>query len=365
MKRVEYFPKKMAEREAALVASPASGQDWDRPQAPGQFRSLAEEASVRSQMLNSSQKKVSCSLSNELDPQVKALLEQFHVNSAQHPAPSTPLSAKEKIVATRQMMDTFAALRRPSESVSRTEDFDILGSAGKVPVRLYVPHTKEPHPITVPVFVYYHGGGFVAGDLESHDTLLRALANRAQCSVISVAYRLAPENPYPAANDDAWAALIWVADHASDIGADPQRVAVGGDSAGGLLAAWVAQKAAKNGPRLRLQVLLYPNLDATTSRPSWRELGTGAYLVSHARMIEWYDAYLPEGINRTAPEVSPLFATDLTGVAPAFIMTADHDPLRDEGDEYAAKLKDANVPLDQTCWPAMLHCLPSLTCFPH
>ena len=307
---------------------------------------------------------------NELDPQVKALLERFQADAARHPTPATPLSPKEKIMVTREMFNAYAALRYPSDLVSRTEDFVIPGPAGKIPVRLYVPHTimlssakgirGDLLPIAAPVLVYYHGGGFVAGDLESHDSLLRALANRSQCVVISVAYRLAPENPYPAANDDAWAALIWVADHASDIGANPQRVAVGGDSAGGLLAAWVAQKAAKNGPSLRLQVLLYPNLDATTSRPSWKELGTGAYLVSHAQMNEWYDAYLPEGINRTAPEVSPLFATDLTGVAPAFIMTADHDPLRDEGDEYAAKLKDANVAVDHTCWPGMVHGLASL-----
>ena len=227
---------------------------------------------------------------NELDPQVKALLQQFQANAARHPAPA--LSAKEKIIAARQMTGAYAALRYPSESVSRTEDFAIPGPAGKISVRLYVPHTiilsgwrgiRQDHlPIAAPVLVYYHGGGFVAGDLESQDSLLRALANRSQCIVISVAYRLAPENPYPAGNDDAWAALTWVADHASEIGADPQRLAVGGDSAGGLLAAWVAQKAAKNGPRLCLQVLLYPNLDATTSRPSWKELRTGAYLVSNA-----------------------------------------------------------------------------------
>ena len=307
---------------------------------------------------------------NELNPQVKALLERFQADAARHPGPATPLSQKEKIMATRERFNAFAGLRYPSDLVSRTEDFVIPGPAGKIPVRLYVPHTimlssakgirEALLPIAAPVLVYYHGGGFVAGDLESHDSLLRALANRSQCIVISVAYRLAPENPYPAANDDAWAALIWVADHASDIGADPQRVAVGGDSAGGLLAAWVAQKAEKNELRLCLQVLLYPNLDATTSRPSWRELGTGEYLVSHAQMIEWYDAYLPEGVNRRAPEVSPLFATDLTGVAPAFIMTADHDPLRDEGDEYAAKLKAANVAVDHTCWPGMVHGLASL-----
>jgi acetyl esterase/lipase len=175
-----------------------------------------------------------------------------------------------------------------------------------------------------------------------------------------VGYRLAPEYPYPAAHDDAWAALTWVADHASEIGADPARLAVGGDSAGGLLAAWVAQRAKEHHLALRLQVLHYPNLDATTSSASWRELGTGAYIVSHARMQERYDAYLPERIARTEPKVSPLFATDLAGLAPALIVTADHDPLRNEGDEYATRLKAANVPVDHTCWPGMIHGLASI-----
>lgn len=308
----------------------------------------------------SSQKKESCQLSNELDPQVKALLEQFHANAAQHPVPSTPLSAKERIAATRQMINTLSTLRYPSEPVLRIENFGIPAPAGKVPVRLYVPHTKEPQPSAAPVFVYHHGGGFVAGDLESHDTLLRAFANRARCIVVSVGYRLAPEAPYPAANDDTWTALTWVADYASEIGADPQRLAVGGDSAGGLLAAWVAQKASKTGPKLRLQVLLYPNLDATMSMPSWKELGTGAYLVSCAQMVEWYDAYLPNGINRKDPKVSPFFSTDLSDLPAALIITADHDPLRDEGDQYAEKLKSANVAVDHTCWAGMVHGLASM-----
>jgi acetyl esterase len=126
------------------------------------------------------------------------------------------------------------------------------------------------------------------------------------------------------------------------------------------LAAWVAQKANRNGLALRLQVLLYPNLDATTSRPSWTELGTGAYIVKHEQMREWYDAYLPPGINREDPNVSPLFATDVAGVATAFIVTADHDPLHDEGDEYAAKLRSKNVAVDYTCWPGMIHGFASL-----
>ena len=311
-------------------------------------------------MLKSSQKKESCPLLSELDPQVKTLLEQFQANAAHHPPPTTSLSPGEKVAASRQLVSTSAILGYPAEPVLRSEDFDIPSPAGKVPVRLYVPHTEEPLPIAAPAMVYYHGGGFVAGDLESHDTLLRALANRAQCIVVSVAYRLAPENPYPAANDDAWTALRWVADHASEIGVDPQRITVGGDSAGGLLAAWVAQKAAKDGPVLRLQVLLYPNLDATTSKPSWKALGTGAYLVSHAEMIERFDAYLPQGVNRKDPKVSPLFATDLADVAPALIVTADHDPLHDEGEEYMTKLRAANVAVDYTCLSGMVHGLASL-----
>jgi acetyl esterase len=292
---------------------------------------------------------------NELDPQVVALLAQFRANAVQHPAPSATLSAMEKIVASRQMVTSFSVLGIASEPVSKVEDFDIPGPAGKIPMRLYVPQSEDFLPSTAPVLVYYHGGGFVSGDLESHDRLLRALANRGRCIVASVAYRLAPENPYPAGNDDAWAALKWVAKHASEIGADPQRLAVGGDSSGGFLAAGVAQKAAKDGPALRLQILLYPNLDATTSKPSWKELGTGAYLLSHAMMIEWFDAYLPQGFNRVDPKVSPLFATDLAHVAPALIVTADHDPLHEEGNEYAAKLKAANVRVDHTCWPGMIH----------
>lgn len=237
----------------------------------------------------------------------------------------------------------------------RTEDFKIPRVEGKIKVRLYVPQTVEALAIRAPVLIYYHGGGFVAGDLDGYDTLLRALTNRGRCIVISVAYRLAPENPYPAANDDAWTVLKWVADHASEIGGDPRRLAVGSDSAGGFLAAWVAQKAAKSGPRLGLQVLLYPNLDATMSRPSWIELGGGDYILSCADMLSCYDAFLPSEISRGDLSVSSFFATDLSNLAPALIVTADHDPLRDEGNEYALRLKATNTATEHTCWPGMIH----------
>jgi acetyl esterase len=296
---------------------------------------------------------------NELDPQVIALLQQFKASAALQPPRDRTLSVEQKVAGARQRMRHYHPHGMPFEPVFRIENLDLPGPGGKLPIRVYVPRAEPPAPELMPALVYYHGGGFIGGDLDSHDTLLRALANRAGCIVVSVAYRLAPENPYPAANDDAWAAVSWMAAHGAAIGVDSSRLAVGGDSAGGLLAACVAQKANESGLRLRLQILLYPNLDATTSTASWTELGTGEYLVCLARMLEWYDAYLPRGVNRADPKVSPLFQTNLAGGAPAFIVTADHDPLSDEGNEYAAKLKAANVPVDHTYWPGMIHGLAS------
>ncbi len=286
-----------------------------------------------------------------LDPQVEALLERFQTSAAQPPAHGHTPSAAEKIAARRQRVNSFAAFGLPPEPLAKAGDFDIPGPVKKIPVRLYAPQTATP----APVLVYYHGGGFVAGSLDSHDRLLRALANRARCLIVSVAYRLAPEHPYPAANEDCWAALTWVAAHASKIGADPHRIAVAGDSAGGLLAAGVAQKAVAHGPALRLQALLYPNLDATLSKPAWQTLGPGAFLVERSQMIDLLDFYLPPGINRQDPSVSPLFAPYLTGLAPALIVTADHDPLHEEGEEYAARLKTANVRVELIRWPGMVH----------
>jgi acetyl esterase len=286
-----------------------------------------------------------------LDPQVAALLERLQASAAPPPAPGHIPSPAEKIAGRRQRVDSFAAFGLAPEPLSRVEDLEIAGPVQKIPIRVYTPQTLSPAPL----LVYYHGGGFVAGSLDSHDRLLRALANRARCRIVSVAYRLAPENVYPAANEDCWAALNWVAGHALEIGADPQRLAVAGDSAGGLLAAGVAQKAATHGLALRLQVLLYPNLDATMSKPAWRTLGPGAFLVERSQMIDLLDFYLPPGINRQDPDVSPLFAPNLTGLAPALIVTADHDPLHEEGEEYAARLQAANVAVELVRWPGMVH----------
>ncbi|MBR0697734.1 alpha/beta hydrolase [Bradyrhizobium lablabi] len=254
-------------------------------------------------------------------------------------------------------MDAVAQFGFPHEPLRMTKDLVIPGIAGPLTVRLYVPLQELARP--APALLYCHGGGFVAGGLDIYDTALGALANRAGCLIVSVAYRLAPEHPYPAANEDVWAALKWLS-RTTEINADPRRIAVGGDSAGGLLAAWVAQKARSDGLPLRLQALLYPNLDATASSKSWHELGTGAYGLGRDEMLDWYGAYLPSGVDRTDPKVSPVYATDLAGSAPALIITAEFDPLRDEGNEYAAKLRAADVPVNHYCWPGMIHGLISL-----
>ncbi len=293
---------------------------------------------------------------SELDPQVKLLLEQFQAMAAQQPALDHSPSIDERVATLRATMKFSTSLSGASEPVFKIKDFDIPGTAGSIPARMYIP-SADP---VLPALVYYHGGGFVAGDLDDFDIPLRALANRAGCNVISVAYRLAPENPYPAAPDDAWTALEWVSSHSSEIGIDAQRLAVGGDSAGGSLAAWVAQKARENGPALCLQVLYYPNLDATTSSASWQKLGTGVYLIKHDEMVERYNVYLPSGTNRKDPKVSPLYSSNLKGVAPAFLVTAEYDPLRDEGNEYAVKLKAAHVSVEHKELPGMIHGIFSL-----
>jgi acetyl esterase len=293
---------------------------------------------------------------SELDPQVKVLLERFQAMAAQQPALDHSPSIDEQVAAFRAMMKFSISLQGVSESVFRVKDFDIPSSAGNIPARLYVPSADS----VLPALVYYHGGGFVAGDLDDYDKPLRALANRAGCIVISVAYRIAPEHPYPAAADDAWIALEWVAKHASDIGIDSQRLAVGGDSAGGGLAAWVAQKAREFGLSLRLQILYYPFLDAIRSSASWQELATGAYVIKLDESVARSNVYLPPRTNRKDPKISPLYSSNLKGVAPAFIITAEYDPLRDEGNEYAVKLKAAHVAVDHKELPGMIHDLFSL-----
>jgi acetyl esterase len=302
---------------------------------------------------------------DELDPQVVALLEQMRQQAATQPTSAVPPTFAERVAAARARNARHTSVRGTPEAVAKVMDRTLPGPGGAIPVRIYDPRGDSTGAGTyaagneaighAPALLYFHGGGFVAGNLDSHDVLMRALANRTQCVVIAVDYRLAPEHRYPAAIDDAWAALQWVAVHAVELDVDATRLAVGGDSAGGLLASLVAQRARKSGMSLRLQLLLYPNTDATMSRPSWQTFGTLAFLVDRNEMKQRYDAWLPPGIDRASPDVSPLFANDLTGLAPAMIVTADHDPLCDEGNDYAAKLRAAKVDVEHVCWQGMIH----------
>jgi acetyl esterase/lipase len=216
-----------------------------------------------------------------------------------------------------------------------------------VPIRIYGAGGGGGRP----ALVYLHGGGWVVGSIESHDPGCRRLAARTPCVVVSVDYRLAPEHLFPAGLEDAWAATEWTAAHLAELGAD--RVAVGGDSAGGNLAAVVALRARDRGLPLALQVLIYPVIDADLDSPGYREHGEGLNL-TRAKMAWYWGRYLA-GADGFAPEASPLRAADLAGVAPALVQTAEHDPLVHEGEAYAHALGAAGVPVTLTRYDGQIH----------
>jgi acetyl esterase len=231
-------------------------------------------------------------------------------------------------------------------------DRTIPGPAGDIPVRIYVP-TSDPGPR--PAVVYFHGGGWVIGDLETHDHTTRSLAAASGATVVSVDYRLAPENPFPAPLDDCLAALNWVATHGASIDVDPGRLAVAGDSAGGNLAAVAALEAHRAGLPLRLQLLVYPVTDGTMGKPSMDENAEG-YFLTKADMGWFWNHYMGQR-DWTDPLASPLHAPDaeLAGLAPALVMTAEYDPLRDEGEAYAERLQAAGVGVTVTRYDGVIH----------
>jgi acetyl esterase/lipase len=237
------------------------------------------------------------------------------------------------------------------EPVEWVEDTCVPGPRGPIDCRIYAPVRGQ----AVPALLYLHGGGWVVGDIDSHDSVCRALARRAGCVVLSVDYRLAPEHPFPAGPDDSWAALAWVADHGAELGGDPTRLAVGGDSAGGNLAAVVAVRARDAGaPALAHQLLVYPATDLTLSHDSIDENGRG-YLLTKRAMTWFTDLYLGADGNAKDPMASPLFTDDLSGLPPATVLTAGYDPLRDEGEAYATALEAAGVPVTTYRAPGMFH----------
>ena len=222
---------------------------------------------------------------------------------------------------------------------------------GDRPGRLYAPRNA---PAVGPLLVFFHGGGWVLGDLESHDPVCRFLAERAGVRVLAVDYRLAPEHPFPAAYDDCLAGFCWVVDHAAELGADPQRLAVGGDSAGGTLAASVAIAAAREGLPLAFQLLVYPGTDMRGETESREAFNEG--LILDQRFMDLCKAsYLPRAEDVTDPRASPLLAEMPDGLAPAYVVTAGFDPLRDEGEAYARRLSDAGVEVELRRFPDQLH----------
>ncbi len=249
----------------------------------------------------------------------------------------------------RQAADA-AALGGSRPEVARCEDRLIPGPEGSMLVRVVWPEARGD----LPCLVYFHGGGWTFCSIETHDATCRKLANGAGCVVVSVEYRLAPEHPFPAAAEDAFAATRWVTRHADALGIDPQRVAVGGDSAGGNLAAVVALMARDRGElELCHQLLVYPITDHDFETLSYRENAAGP-LLTRSMMECFWDFYVPDGA-RSDPYVSPLRAKSLAGLPPATVITAEYDPLRDEGEAYALRLREAGVAVTASRYDGMIH----------
>jgi acetyl esterase len=234
--------------------------------------------------------------------------------------------------------------------VAHVDNLTIPGPAGEIPIRVYTPQGAGPFP----VFMNFHGGGWVIGDLDTADSQCRMMCRGVGCLVVSVDYRLAPEAVFPAAADDCYAATCWVAGNAAQIDGDPERIAVGGDSAGGNLATVVALMARDQlGPGLRFQLLVCPVTDADFGTVSYADNAEG-YLLTRETMRWFWDHYCPEAV-RSNPHASPLQADDLSNLPPALVLTAEYDPLRDEGEAYAARLESAGVEVECVRYDGLIH----------
>jgi acetyl esterase/lipase len=249
---------------------------------------------------------------------------------------------------------------RPSIPMARVEQVEVPGPAGPIAARLYVP-SGSPASGPPPLLVYYHGGGWAIGDLETHDGPCRFLAAHSGAALLAIDYRLAPEHPFPAAAEDAQAAYAWALGQGERLGTAPGRVAVGGDSAGANLAAAVCLMARERDlPAPALQLLIYPVTDAVEEAPSRRAFGEG-FLLTRNDMGWFEERYLPPGVDRGDPRVSVLRADDLSGLPPAYVAVAGFDPLRDEGEAYAQRLREAGVRVALRRHPGLVHTFANLT----
>lgn len=279
-----------------------------------------------------------------LHPQVQVFLDQNKGLPELHELP---------LAEGRRMLAAMNALAGEPEPVAAVQDRVVPGPDGTVPVRVYRP-SQEP---ALPVIVFFHGGGFTMGDLESHDSLCRALANRSGCLLVAVDYRLAPEHRFPAGIDDSYAVTQWVHDHATELGANPDRLAVGGDSGGATFAATVCLMAReRGGPPIALQFLINPGgMDYDYTRPSCAANAEGCF-------ITMADIYWIESQYFAAPtdkerdwRAVPGAAPDLSGLPPAIVLTAEYDPVRDQGRAYVERLRDAGVPVKHRDYPGVTH----------
>jgi acetyl esterase len=256
-----------------------------------------------------------------------------------------PVKAREKVLELTRIVECY-------EAVGKVENSILPGPAGQIPIRVYTPAEIKNEPTGGVVF--FHGGAWVLGNLDTHDCLCRILANESSCRIISVDYRLAPEHPFPAAVEDAWAAISWIATHPADFAIDPNRIAVAGDSAGGTLAAGVCQRARGSELMIALQVLLCPLTDIAANNQSRRDYAKGYFL--EGPLVTWAcNHYLPSTVDAHDPRLSPLRAKDLAGLPPAVIHTAGFDLLRDEGKAYADALERAGTKVSYVCHENMIH----------
>jgi acetyl esterase len=251
----------------------------------------------------------------------------------------------------REGYKLVAAMSGAPAELASIADRAVPGPAGEIPIRIYTPQGLAPFPVVV----FFHGGGFTIGSIETHDIVCQHLAAGVEAVVVSVEYRLAPEHKFPAALDDAVAAAAWVHAHAGEVGGDADRLAVAGDSAGGNLATGVCHHARDaGGPPIRFQLLVYPTVDARMGHPSIKENAEALFL-GEDTMSWFHDHYARSPEDKLDPRMSPLLAADLSGLPPALIITAEYDPLRDEGEEYGAKLRAAGVPATVSRYDGMTH----------